>query len=125
MAGNTRVTIPSSLNHPHPESVALEASGLSEWFENGHDDAAEVLDLEGGKDVRWDPEQGWMEGRRGMLTGRRLGDGSMAFGDRLRKVRKQKGLTQDDYSGRSASQATSALSRRRAAGAVQAACPAG
>lgn len=52
-----------SLNHPHPDSQALEPAGLQEWFQAGSQDAAELLDLQGGTEIHWVPDQGWVEGK--------------------------------------------------------------
>jgi len=59
-----KLALELSLKHPHHESLSLETAGLREWFLNGKQDAANLLDLEGGMDVRWHPEQGWVEGNK-------------------------------------------------------------
>ena len=50
----------TSLDHPHPESSSLEASGLAEWFEAGEGDASRLLDSEAGMDIQWIPDKGWV-----------------------------------------------------------------
>ena len=49
-----------SLVHPHPDSQSFESAGLEEWFLQGAQDAAELLDLDGGTPVSWVPDQGWV-----------------------------------------------------------------
>ena len=52
-----------SLRHPHPDSLALESMGLQEWFDAGNQDAAELVDLNGGNEIHWVPDQGWVQGK--------------------------------------------------------------
>ena len=52
-----------SLRSPHPETTELADVGLNEWAAGlPDDDVAGLVDLEGGKGVRWTSGEGWTEG---------------------------------------------------------------
>ena len=51
-----------SLRSPHPESVETAELGLAEWTSRLPDEAGvDVLDPSAGKEIRWVPEEGWVE----------------------------------------------------------------
>lgn len=51
-----------SLANPHPDSDALADLGLEDWAGNlPEEPAADMVDLDGGRAVRWIPGQGWIE----------------------------------------------------------------
>lgn len=56
-----RALLNESLAQPHPESGELAEAGLGEWLRAGAEDAAELLDLKAGTEVRWEPGLGWQE----------------------------------------------------------------
>jgi len=49
-----------SLQHPHPEAAELADAGLAEWDASLPADE-ELVDVNGGKAVRWVDGQGWVE----------------------------------------------------------------
>jgi hypothetical protein len=51
-----------SLRNPHPESAELAEQGLDEWS-NGQSgkDAKALVKFSTGKEIRWDPEEGWVQ----------------------------------------------------------------
>lgn len=51
-----------SLSQPHDESAEMERLGLEEWLGGLDTDADELLDLDAGTDVRWEPGCGWTGG---------------------------------------------------------------
>lgn len=57
-----REELERSLSAPHPESERVAEMGVAEWASRlPDDDAAELLDLEHGSEVRWTPGEGWTE----------------------------------------------------------------
>lgn len=50
-----------SLRNPHPESQEMAELGMSDWANSMPEEDAELLDPGGGREVRWTPEQGWVE----------------------------------------------------------------
>jgi hypothetical protein len=51
-----------SLQSPHPETADLAEVGLQEWAASlPEEDAADLIDLRMGKEVRWVPGEGWTE----------------------------------------------------------------
>ncbi|MBI3980091.1 MAG: hypothetical protein HY331_18105 [Chloroflexi bacterium] len=51
-----------SLRSPHPETAELAEAGFQEWAASlPEDDAAGLVDLHAGKEVRWVPGEGWTE----------------------------------------------------------------
>ncbi len=49
-----------SLRSPHPETAELAEAGFGEWASSlPAEDAAGLVDLEAGTDVRWAPGEGW------------------------------------------------------------------
>ena len=58
-----REDLGKSLNHPHPETSALESAGLAEWFESGTRDVEELLDPDQGVEILWIPGAGWSRQR--------------------------------------------------------------
>jgi hypothetical protein len=51
-----------SLRSPHPESLETEELGIDEWASRLPDEAgADILDPSAGKEIRWVPEEGWVE----------------------------------------------------------------
>ncbi len=51
-----------SLSQPHPESEEMANLGMEEWASRLPEEAgAELVDPAAGKEVRWSPEQGWVE----------------------------------------------------------------
>ena len=57
-----RAELRRSLRNPHAESVELAAQGLEEWTRSLPDeDASTLVDIGGGKPVRWVPGEGWVE----------------------------------------------------------------
>ncbi len=57
-----REELQRSLRSPHPESEQLAEAGFDEWADSlPAEDAADLVDIEAGKPVRWVPGQGWVE----------------------------------------------------------------
>jgi Arc/MetJ-type ribon-helix-helix transcriptional regulator len=51
-----------SLRSPHPERERLAEAGFDEWAGSlPAEDAADLVDIEAGKPVRWVPGEGWVE----------------------------------------------------------------
>ncbi len=50
-----------SLRSPHPETAELAEAGFQEWSSLPEEDAAGLVDLQAGKEVRWVPGEGWTE----------------------------------------------------------------
>ena len=51
-----------SLASPHPESSEMEEVGVEEWDASlPEDDAADLVDLDQGTEIRWIPSEGWTE----------------------------------------------------------------
>lgn len=50
-----------SLKHPHPEAAELAEVGLAEWGANLPSGDDGLVDVNGGKAVRWVEGQGWVE----------------------------------------------------------------
>ena len=58
-----RAELQRSLKNPHPEGAELAREGLEEWPHEMPGDAAdELLDSAAGREVRWVPGAGWIEG---------------------------------------------------------------
>ncbi len=51
-----------SVRAPHPGGDDLTSLGTSDWLPDLVEDAAELVDLEGGTPVRWVCGDGWKEG---------------------------------------------------------------
>ncbi len=49
----------SSLSQPHEESAEVAELGLEEWLGASGTEADQLLDLDAGVDIRWEPESGW------------------------------------------------------------------
>lgn len=49
----------SSLTQPHEESAEVEKLGLEEWLGASCSEAEQLLDLDSGVEIRWQPESGW------------------------------------------------------------------
>jgi len=59
-----RAELRLSLQNPHAESVDLVEQGLDEWARGlPKEDTEGILDNRAGKEVRWVPGEGWVEGR--------------------------------------------------------------
>lgn len=57
-----RALLERSLRSPHPETAELAEAGFEEWAASlPEEDAAELVDLRAGKEVRWVPGEGWTE----------------------------------------------------------------
>ena len=57
-----RAELRRSLQNPHPESAELAPHGLEEWMRSlPEEDIETLVDLRGGKPVRWVPGEGWVE----------------------------------------------------------------
>lgn len=55
-----RELLRDSLRSPHPETADLAEAGLEEWgFSLPDEDAASLVDLQAGTEVRWLPGEGW------------------------------------------------------------------
>ncbi len=53
-----------SLQNPHPETSELGDAGLEEWAARLPDEkASDLVDVRGGRSVRWVPGRGWIEGK--------------------------------------------------------------
>lgn len=53
-----------SLQNPHSESAGLAEQGLEEWSRGLPDEDAEALvDSGAGRQIRWIPGEGWVDGR--------------------------------------------------------------
>ena len=50
-----------SLESPHPEAAELTEEGLTDWVAGLSADDVGLVDLSGGKAVRWVEGQGWVE----------------------------------------------------------------
>lgn len=57
-----REALDRSLRSPHPETADLAEEGFAAWA-NGfpEEEVADLVDLEAGTEVRWVPDQGWVE----------------------------------------------------------------
>ncbi|HWP64003.1 MAG TPA: hypothetical protein VNO86_11090 [Candidatus Binatia bacterium] len=52
-----------SLCNPHPEATELTEAGFEDWvFSLPEEEAAGLVDLAAGREVRWVPGDGWIEG---------------------------------------------------------------
>ena len=51
-----------SLARPHPDAAELAETGLADWGASLPKDDGELVDINGGKAVRWVEGQGWVEG---------------------------------------------------------------
>jgi hypothetical protein len=51
-----------SLKHPHPEAAELAETGLADWGASLPTDDEGLVDVAGGKSVRWIGGRGWVEG---------------------------------------------------------------
>ncbi len=59
-----RADLRRSLQNPHPETADLAEQGLEEWSRGLPEENAEALvDSSVGKQIRWVPGEGWVEGR--------------------------------------------------------------
>jgi hypothetical protein len=57
-----RALLERSLRSPHPETVELTESCFRDWASSlPEEDAAGLVDLQAGKQVRWVPGEGWIE----------------------------------------------------------------
>ena len=56
-----REALRRSLLSPHPESHEMAERGMDKWVTNLPDDGDDLLDPEAGRDVRWIPDEGWVE----------------------------------------------------------------
>ncbi len=53
-----------SLRNPHPESAELAEQGMDEWTRGlPEEDAEALVDCSTGRQIRWVPEEGWVEDR--------------------------------------------------------------
>ena len=60
-----RARLGRSLRSPHPESAQLAEAGFAEWAASLPDeDAAGLVELGAGTEVRWVPGEGWTEAGR-------------------------------------------------------------
>jgi hypothetical protein len=50
-----------SLKNPHPEAAELAETGLADWGASLPEGDDELVDVNGGKAVRWVEGQGWVE----------------------------------------------------------------
>jgi hypothetical protein len=51
-----------SLRSPHPETAELMEAGFDEWASSlPSEDAAGLVDPRAGTEVRWVPDEGWVE----------------------------------------------------------------
>jgi len=58
-----RAELQRSLQNPHPESKELAEQGLDEWASGlPEEDVDALVDGSAGKEVRWVPGEGWVEG---------------------------------------------------------------
>ena len=53
----------TSLEEPHPESLATEALGLQTWAQTLPQGDADLLDPGAGLSIHWTSDQGWQESR--------------------------------------------------------------
>jgi hypothetical protein len=51
-----------SLKNPHPEAAELADTGLADWGASLPADDGGLVDVTGGKPVRWIEGKGWVEG---------------------------------------------------------------
>ncbi|MBI2755183.1 MAG: hypothetical protein HYX52_00575 [Chloroflexi bacterium] len=59
-----RELLQHSLRSPHPETAELADAGFEEWASSlPEEDAAGLVDLRAGTDVRWVPGEGWTQVR--------------------------------------------------------------
>ncbi len=63
----------ASLESPHPETLELEADGLSEWIEAGKDSDLELVDMTQFRPLAWVPDEGWKEHPKRGARSRRSG----------------------------------------------------
>ncbi len=60
-----REALAVSLESPHAESEEHAQLGWAEWTTDLPDqEASDLVDSDGGRAVRWDPERGWVEAKR-------------------------------------------------------------
>lgn len=58
-----RAELRRSLQNPHPETREFVEQGLDEWASRLPEDDVDVLvDSSAGREVRWVPGEGWVEG---------------------------------------------------------------
>jgi len=50
-----------SLDNPHAESGVVAEAGFSEWADMAATHDQELLDVETGREIRWDSDRGWIE----------------------------------------------------------------
>ena len=59
-----RAELQRSLQNPHRESAELVEEGFAEWARAlPEEDGEALVDASAGKEVRWVPGEGWLEGR--------------------------------------------------------------
>jgi hypothetical protein len=57
-----RAALEQLLRNPHPELAELIEAGFQDWASAlPEEDAAGLVDIQAGKDVRWVPGKGWTE----------------------------------------------------------------
>lgn len=57
-----REALERSLRSPHPETTELVDEGFAAWASSlPEEDIADLVDLGAGTEVRWVPDQGWVE----------------------------------------------------------------
>lgn len=50
-----------SLASPHPECVELAEAGIADWAAQlPEDEAADLLEVDQGTEIRWIPGEGWL-----------------------------------------------------------------
>lgn len=60
-----RELLERSLRNPHPEAAELAEAGFDDWASSlPEEDAAGLVDLSAGREVRWMPGEGWIEVER-------------------------------------------------------------
>lgn len=58
-----RQDLERSLASPHPESEEVAETGIAEWASRfPEDEAADLVDLDAGTEIRWTSGKGWFEG---------------------------------------------------------------
>ena len=61
LARRRREGLLQSLKSPHPEAAELGETGLADWGASLPAEDAGLVDVNGGKPVRWVEGQGWVE----------------------------------------------------------------
>ena len=60
-----RKALRQSLRNPHSDTRELTDAGFPEWSSGlPTEDVSELVDLGSGTPVRWEPDRGWVRGRR-------------------------------------------------------------